>query len=265
MFHFFGSVASGPSIENLTLLPLDVFTEIATNRSCSFRCGVVRIAIGGPEVQRCADPAAPIAPLPDTFLATFNPLLPPAATSFSLRSQLKVMVVFYDDTPCPRRLCFDVGQTIELVTDCVSVIVVHPNTVRAVGGPQAASERASGLVIDAFIKAAIWEAESPIGALGGHCTDTIVVPAGAQVCVPVPDGAQEVQIFQSSVGVAASFFSMFYGNPSIATCAVEHGLIMFEPGLRETPIKRVGRTTHLCSDIDIDDERVFTLVWRIEP
>lgn len=262
-FHLFGTIAADPvTPAGATFFSKTKFIYLTRDR-CRFRCGVVRIAIAGPEFQRCGEN---LTPLPTTIFS--NPFLGlpgaglPAGASFSPRSQIKVVVGFSDDTLCPRKLCFDVGQTIEIVAECCdSVALLVPENFTIVGNSMPTAE---GLVVDAFIKAGIWEVESPIGALGGHCTDNLHVPVSVSRCVPVPDGAQEVQIFQSSAGVAAGSFRMLYGDPTIVTCPQEHGVISFEPGLRQTPIKRVGNTTHLCSDIDNLTARFFTLVWRIE-
>jgi hypothetical protein len=260
-FHYFGAVATlAVTPSGATFLP---FTQpyVVERDRCRKRKGVLRLALAGREIQRSGE--GPFEPL-DTTIFGAPILIPPAGASVSPRTQIKAAVIFDDHSPCPRTLFFDIGQTIEIVSDCcVSIALMMPVGMAQVGLPPPAAI-INALVIDAFIKVGIWELEAPIGALGGHFTDTVVVPANTTVAIPVPDGAQEVQIFQSTAGAAALSFTMWYGDPTIIGDAQEHGVISFEPVQRETPIKRVGNATHIRTDLNANDARMFTVVWRIE-
>jgi hypothetical protein len=259
--HLFGLI--NPSIvgDPATFLPFTA--RRALNRDkCRSRTGVFRIAMGGREVQR----SGTFGPLTDTQFFSGAPFFAPPSgivSSADPRSRIKIAVNYDDATPSGRSLLYDVGQTIDLVADCIDVELVMPAGFVDVANTVAVP-LVTGLVLDAQISVGIWELEAPIGEFRGHLTETLFVPANVTTSIRVPDGTKEVQIFQSSLGDAAVGFTEWYGDPNVLPAAQEHGAIFFEPGLRQTARKTVGNTSHLRSDIDTM-ARFFTLVWQIEP
>ena len=233
---------------------------------CTSRLGSFRIAMTGREVQRTGN----LTPLTIQQINSGTP--PPASpppgivSSMGARSQVKVAIGIHDGASCPRYLLFDLGQTIEVAADCITIHWVAPaafvNVDRFLPGTVPAQ---AGLVIDALVAADIWEVESPIGEFRGHFTVSQFVAAGAQATIQVPDGTKAVRIFQSPLGNPAVSWTSFYGDPAITAGATACATLAFEPGLRRTPLLEIGDETHIRSDLDGATDRFFHVVFQIEP
>jgi len=257
--HLFGSVAAAP-VSSLTYQDFVRHETFAANCDCK---RTFRVALGGREIQRSvADVAtAPVA------LSAFNQPAAPAGASMTDRSQLKAAINLQDGSiGTSRRLLLDIGQTIEFVATCFSIAWLAPLAFIDVTGVEATTTAtATGLVIDAFLSPGIWEIEAPTGLTRGVLTQHIRVFAGAQVSIPVPDGAKTVQIVQSAGGAQAALFTMHYGDPQVLALTVDAGVIAFDAGQRRTEIVDMADANFLRTDLDAATNRFFTLVWAIEP
>ncbi len=265
--HLFGAV--NPSVVGAPATYTTFPERRALNRTdCKRRKGAgwYRAVIAGKEVQR----SGTFGPLTDLSIFSGGPPdLPgvpvfPAGivASMSGRSEVKVSLGINDGTN-DRWLSFDVGQSIDFVAACATAVFHAPAGYLDVATAVPPVPPQTGLLIDAYVSVHFWEIEEPLQ-FRGHLTRHLFVPADTQVVIPVPDGAREVQIVQSTIGDAAAVFTLWYGDPTILAAATEHGTLAFEPGLRQTPIKFVGDSTHLRSDL-AETDRFFTVVWQIEP
>jgi hypothetical protein len=263
--HLFGLVSAGDlGAAGYTTFP----ARRGLNRTdCLSRTGWIRAVIAGKEVQRFGN----VTPLSDLSIFSGPPAdvpTPPVfpagtVSSMSSRSQIKALLAINDGTN-ERWLPFDMGQSIDFIAECATAHFMAPAGYIDVATSVPPIAAQNGLAIDAYVSVHFWEIEEPLQPRG-HFTTCRFVPEGAQVTIPVPDGAKGFRIEQSPAGAAAVSWTGWYGDPNVLAGAIPHALFSFEPALRRTPFLEIGDTTHIRSDLDAETDRFFHVVWQIEP
>jgi hypothetical protein len=88
--------------------------------------------------------------------------------------------------------------------------------------------------------------------------------ANTAIAFEIPAFAKRVTFYQSGAGAAAVAFTFELGP--LAAGSLEIGTIPFIAAARRTDqIDVIPGATHILSDIDVANARLFTAVWEIEP
>lgn len=257
--YVFGTVSTGVAgVYNVFNRQTQPFQNPGGGVGCPPRLWLV--SSYGREIQRfVAVGGGALAPLGRD---TVDQIAPPAGASLVERSQLGIFVTT-TGVGGARTFDLDSGQSIELYgTSVVGGPLMPPGFV-VVDGQVVAG--VVGLVVDAIIGCSVIPIEESQGHGWAYRTIHTAPAANTRAIVAIPPGATEVTIYQTGAGAASVVWETWYGSPAGAQ-AVQAGVIPWIAGGRKSePGEIVPSITHLRSDLDVLNNRFFTLVFRIQP
>jgi hypothetical protein len=131
-------------------------------------------------------------------------------------------------------------------------IVTSPDQIQTDPGGTGVNETMVGFAVN---KVRTWSARSVY-----QNTFSISVPGNTSVFIPVPYGAQSVEVFQDSVGAATASVQFSDGS------AFAMAQLDFEPGLRRTGRHRIpGNAPFIQTSPTLAGVRQMTAVFEMEP
>lgn len=257
--HLFGSVAT-PTASQQDYQSVALSVSHRDGKVAGYR-GEGRIyvvSLTGRDLIRVSD-EVPIGALP---LEAFD--APPAGAQVVQRSQLKFEISAYLDSGV-RTFRADAGQSFHVEAVRVQASWLAPaNFVEVYGANLAASGTRTGMVIDSQLGCSIAATESSVGDDEIVYTTHLYAPANTQPAAAIPAFADRVTIYQADTGAASVLWTQHYGDPAIAS--LQACTLPWIGGARRTqPESVMHDATHLQPDLDVDNDRFFTLRWSIRP
>jgi hypothetical protein len=217
------------------------------------------VTLTGREIQRFSA-ETPLAPIGENDFDN-----PPAGSLSVPRSQLKFRITADLGWSGLRRFFADAGQSFEVHANRVCIEWFAPAAFQLAGQNLSAGlTPVTGFVVDARIGAEAAIVETAIGLRDVTFTTHLFVPATATGTLIVPAYAQEVTIYQTGAGAAATQWMQTYGIAPVGP--IDIAAIPFIAGARKTePQIVLPDATHFRTDIDAANDRFFTLRWTIRP
>lgn len=209
------------------------------------------------EVQRQVE-QSPLTPLQTSFIERDG------GDRTLLKLAIRATQMGFDD----RTFIIDAGYSLEMWAQSIVVQWLSPPLVNAVAdlGPEPRVEAADAVALDGLLGVQILAIESPIGAAAPPLTFYRPVAAGSALTLKIPRGARDVTIYQTAAGAASAAWTWSYGDPASFAPVWALGDLPFITGLRRTPTLTLPPgATHIVSDIDLLTDRLFTIVWTIQP
>lgn len=160
------------------------------------------------------------------------------------------------------------GPPIELYANHVKVNIIAPTNhveiFEGVGAPAFAGPWTLQCLTDAHLGIV------PIESSRGNRTTTLTMrqeaAANTQIGWEIPAYAKRVTIYQAGAGAACTQWTFEIGAFGVANASIELGQLPFIAGARRTDqIDVVPGATYIMSDVDVQNARLFTAVWEIEP
>lgn len=164
----------------------------------------------------------------------------------------------------------DIGQRLEVVGDAVTVellasadaVLVTPINIESPIFP------GGGVwTHDTIVGASIEAIETSVGAKSAEFTQVVVIPAtqALRTAVPIPAGARRIEGYMQAAGVYPPTVDWWIGDPTTGA-AMDLGPWAWDvAGQRRGLSVRPPAASHLVFDADQTSDRVFTLVWTIQP
>lgn len=261
--HVWASVSPTAATPGNYIIPFVEGSQLFRKCHVAGEPGNWQITTTAVEYQRDSNEGPALLPLPDTAITQI-----PAGLNPVRRTQIQLFVTASDGAGI-RKFYMDCNQSLSITAqECCVHWFWPPNSVDVQGllpPPRDALTR-TGLVVDAFIDAGVSRIESAPGS-NSTCTFTthLSVAAGQVGVTEIPPYAQAVTIYQAlALGSASVVWTQHYGDPT--TGSIEVGAFPFIVGQRRTQQAGfLGNVTHLVTDVDPDNARLFTLVWLIRP
>jgi hypothetical protein len=156
----------------------------------------------------------------------------------------------------------DAGQPIEVYGYRIQTAVVGPaNTIEVT---PANTTTLAGVLIDSVVGSSILAAESSIGHREVRFTEHVFVAAATQAQVSVPEHARELRVY-TAAGPAPGAWTRHIGDPAVLAGDLAVGTINFRGNTSDDVSSPVGDATHIQTDTDPANARLFTIVWTIRP
>ena len=273
-----GGLAPGNCGRNFQLFaaittPLTAIADFApltsgvTDASEQFRpewCGredrLWRVRTSGKELQRSVAALTPalsraVIMQPDT---TALPALTSRGGSVTFKLQVKVR-----STTGMYEFFMDAGQPIEVVGKDVSVGIFGPVNTFVVTDNNANDEQI-GIMLDAVLGVSISAAEQSLAQHSVRFTEHFFVLRNTRVSIAVPSYARQVAVF-TGTGPNPASWDRFIADPAIVVNALRTGTVDFAAATSTRQSSTVGDETHLRTDLDVNNDRFFTVVWTIRP
>lgn len=256
---YFGSIGSPTTITNFPLVDSvrkKEWTAGTTTETDELAQRLWRVDSTVREVQRSVD-QEPLTPLETRFIERDG------VDRTLLKLAIRSTQMGFDD----RTFIIDAGYSLEFWAQSVAVQWMAPVGVDAVQdmGLEPNVSTADAVVLDGLLGVQILAIESPIGA-AAPLTFYRSIAAEGFLSLKIPRGARDVTIYQSAAGAASVEWTWSYGDPSSIAPVWALGQIPFITGMRRTPtISVVPGATHIVSDVDLLTDRLFTIVWTIQP
>lgn len=223
-----------------------------------------RLSSAGVSVQRYLANNAPHTPLTNAQIANATSL--PAGASRSAQAFYKVALDVARSTGFARYI-IDIGQTLDIYAYRAEASIIGPLGAIEItpGNIGEESSIRRGLVVDALIGASLLPIEESISNSTFKATQRLSVPINTQSTIAVPRSAVGVKIFQSNVGVSSGDWTKHVGDPAILASTLITGVISFNNRVSLAENSDILDETHLRTDSNAVDARVFSIHWTIRP
>lgn len=276
--HLWASVAPGGTVATWLDPPLSsapVESQIF-NVCSTATAGLWQITTTAAEYRRNAGEEG-LLPLPDSAIRQI-----PAGLAPYTKRTIMGLRVWANDGADLRQFDMDANQSIMIVAQSVCIAWTGPrntvgtdaaNTVEILGMPDAMRERApigerTGIVVDSFLGVSLARIEENAGDNSEVlCTRHLFVPAATRGSLEIPPYANEVIIYQEpTLGTSSVMWTQTLGDPNGGSGSIALAALPFIVGQRRTQQESIlPNVSHLQTDIDPDNTRFFTAVFKVRP
>lgn len=219
------------------------------------------VSLRGTDVYRTSpDPISPLTrqvldngPLPAGAIRSDNVHAYRAAVKCSSESGFAVFEI-------------DLNQELELWAHRVEVALLGPtNGVSIPSNFPPGSVTRTGFVVDSVVGCQIVPIESSKSCKEAHLTQFVRIAAAQQITIPVPRGAVLLKVYQGAPLVAPATVMWTRQLAAAPALPVIVGTISFANRESIDASAPVGAESHLLTDIDPANARLFVLRWTIRP
>jgi hypothetical protein len=242
-----------------TLVPLDTVIDATEQIPCFYESQTERlwrVRTSGVEIQRFSGGA--IGPL--TVPQIRGPAVPAGASrggsvTFKFRVRICSLSGNY-------QFFMDAGQAIEVYGYRIQTAVVGPvNTIEVTPSN---TTTLAGVLIDSVVGSSILAAEASLGQREVSFTEHLFVAQNTNSVLAVPEHARAVKVYTAS-GPAPAAWTRHIGDPAVLGGNLAVGTINFTGNTSSDLSNRLGDETHIQTDNDPANPRLFTIVWTIRP
>lgn len=160
----------------------------------------------------------------------------------------------------------DCDQDIEIWGQAVEVNLLGPaNAVPIGSNADTSTITRNQFVVDSIIAAAIYPIEQSKSVRDFYLTEYLRSPANTASVIRVPRGARAVKIYQGTPLVAApsARWQRFIGDPTVVTAIPIGGINFAQRESIDNSLPEIA--SHLQTDVEPANQRLFTLRWTIRP
>lgn len=129
----------------------------------------------------------------------------------------------------------------------------------------AAAPALTGLVVDSLLGCTVIPIEESKSQREAPLTQQLRVAANTAGVIEVPRAAVAVKIYQTTQGVASAQWIRFIGDPAVTASNQQTGTIAFTGRTSQDFDNQISNETHLQTDVDPANNRLYTVLWTIRP
>lgn len=264
-FQYNANIPQDPSTVN-AFVPVDVgwTSDYGVTHDIASDCERLwLVVVRSREIQRVA--AQPVGPVSRQVIES-GPL--PAGASACNNSVCRLLVGVRT-TSGRSQFLIDCDHELEVWGSSIDVQLLVPAPFFKIGSSTPLTGNGvptlSGLVIDSLLGCTVIPIEESKSQREAPLTQQLRVAANAAGVIEVPRAAVAVKIYQTTAGVASAQWIRFVGDPAVTTSTQQTGVIQFTGRSSQDIDNQLSNETHLQSDVDPNNIRLYTVLWTIRP